>query len=256
MKTNVILAGFGGQGMLLIGKLLSLAAMDEGKEVCWLPSYGPEMRGGTANVTVTISDDPIGSPVVSTPEAAAVMNQPSLEKFAPAIVPGGLLIVNESLVKVRSDRTDIAVMYLPANDLANGIGAKRSPNIVVLGAYVALTNVVGEASVHEQIRHQFGRKPQIAELNLRALQLGIDAAHDFDKQRQRSGAKKGRAKPAAARPAQRAAKKTQAKRAQPTKPRRAASSKTKTTSPTSKATAKRSKKPTANRRGKRSAKRG
>ncbi|RLB62832.1 MAG: 2-oxoacid:ferredoxin oxidoreductase subunit gamma [Deltaproteobacteria bacterium] len=176
MKTDVILAGFGGQGMLLIGKLLSEAAMTEGKEVCWLPSYGPEMRGGTANVTVTISNEPIGSPVVSTPTAAAVMNQPSLEKFGPAIVPGGQLIINESLVKVRFERDDIDVMYLPANELANEIKAKRSPNIVVLGAYVALSNVVDPDAVREQVQGHFAHKPKIAELNLQAFQLGFDAA--------------------------------------------------------------------------------
>ena len=176
MKHDVVLAGFGGQGMLLIGKLLSLAAMDEGKEVSWVPSYGPEMRGGTANVTVTIADEPIGSPVTNTPQASAVMNQPSLEKFGPAIVPGGTLIVNSSLVKMRFDREDIDVMYLPANDLANGIGAKRSPNVVVLGAYVGLTGVVTPESIHHQLEYQFGRKPKVLEINLQAFQLGYDAA--------------------------------------------------------------------------------
>ena len=175
-KTDVILAGFGGQGMLLIGRLLSQAAMEEGREVCWLPSYGPEMRGGTANVTVSISDEPIGSPVVSKPQAVAVMNQPSLEKFGPALVVGGLLIVNSSLVKVRSDREDIEVMYLPANDLANSIGAKRSPNIVVLGAYAALSGFVDPDHIRDQIKKQFGKKPHVAELNLQAFQLGYDAA--------------------------------------------------------------------------------
>ena len=179
MKTDVILAGFGGQGMLLIGKILSEAAMTVGKEVCWLPSYGPEMRGGTANVTVTISDEPVGSPVVSKPEGAAVMNQPSLEKFGPAIIPGGLLIVNESLVTVRFDREDIDVMYLPANDLANSINAKRSPNIVVLGAYIGMSKVIDPEAVREQVGAQFARKPKIAELNLKAFQLGLDAAEKF-----------------------------------------------------------------------------
>ena len=179
MKSDVVLAGFGGQGMLLIGKLLSLAAMEEGKEVCWLPSYGPEMRGGTANVTVTVADDPIGSPVVNTPCAAAVMNQPSLEKFGPALVPDGLLIVNSSLVTMRYDREDITVMYLPANDLANSIGATRSPNVVMFGAYVALSGVVSPSSAHHQIEYQFGRKPKIVEINLKAFQLGYDAAVEY-----------------------------------------------------------------------------
>ena len=179
MKTDVVLAGFGGQGMLLIGKLLSLAAMEEGKEVCWLPSYGPEMRGGTANVTVTIADEPIGSPVVSVPFAAAVMNQPSLEKFGPALQSGGLLIVNSSLVKVRFERDDIEIMYMPANDLANSIGATRSPNVVMFGAYVALTGAVTLESARDQIQHQFARKPKVVEINHRAFQLGYDAAAEF-----------------------------------------------------------------------------
>ena len=176
MQSEVVLAGFGGQGMLLIGKLLSLAAMKERREVTWVPSYGPEMRGGTANVTVTIADGPIGSPVTSRPTAAAVMNQPSLEKFGPAIIEGGTLIVNSSLVKVRCGREDIDVMYLPANELANGIGARRSPNVVVLGAYVGLTGVVAKDSAVEQVEHEFSRKPKMAEINRQAFQLGYDAA--------------------------------------------------------------------------------
>ena len=179
MKSDVVLAGFGGQGMLLIGKLLSLAAMEEGKEVCWLPSYGPEMRGGTANVTVTVADEPIGSPVVNSPCAAAVMNQPSMEKFGPALLPEGLLIVNSSLVKMRYDREDIDVMYLPANELANSIGATRSPNVVVFGAYVALSGVVSPSSARHQLEYQFGRKPKVVEINLKAFQLGYDAAVEY-----------------------------------------------------------------------------
>jgi 2-oxoglutarate ferredoxin oxidoreductase subunit gamma len=179
MKSDVVLAGFGGQGMLLIGKLLSLAAMEEGKEVCWLPSYGPEMRGGTANVAVTVSDGPIGSPVVNEPVAAAVMNQPSMEKFGPELQPDGLLIVNSSLVKVTFEREDIDVMYLPANDLANSIGATRSPNVVVFGAYVALSGVVAPESAQHQIEYQFGRKPKVVEINLKAFQLGYDAGSEY-----------------------------------------------------------------------------
>lgn len=179
MKSDVVLAGFGGQGMLLIGKLLSLAAMVEGKEVSWVPSYGPEMRGGTANVQVTISDERIGSPVTSTPAAAAVMNLPSVEKFGPAIVPGGTLIINSSLVKSRYERDDIDVMYLPANELANSIGATRSPNVVMFGAYVAMLGLVSPESARDQIEHQFGRKPKVLAINLEAFQLGYDAASAF-----------------------------------------------------------------------------
>ncbi len=179
MKRDVVLAGFGGQGMLLIGKLLSLAAMDEGKEVTWVPSYGPEMRGGTANVTVTIADEPIGSPVNAHPWSSAVMNQPSLEKFGPALQPGGLLIINSSLVPMRFEREDIDVMYLPANELANSIGATRSPNVVVFGAYVCLSDTVSYASARAQLAHQFGHKPKVLDINLHAFQLGWDAAAEF-----------------------------------------------------------------------------
>ena len=183
MKRDVVLAGFGGQGMLLIGKLLSLAAMDEGKEVTWVPSYGPEMRGGTANVAVTISDEPIGSPVTATPWSAAVMNQPSLEKFGPVLLPGGLLIINSSLVPVTFERDDIDIMYLPANKLANSIGATRSPNVVVMGAYVCLTGCVSYGSATHQLEYQFGHKPKVLEINVQAFQLGWDAAVAYLAQR-------------------------------------------------------------------------
>jgi len=140
--TEVLMAGFGGQGMLLSGKLLAYAAMQKGLEVSWLPSYGPEMRGGTANVTVCISDKPVGSPYISRPRALLVMNQPSLEKFGPRVKEGGLIVVNTTLVPIKSDRKDCTVVYIPAGDLAQKAGTIRASNLVMLGAYVGWSDIV------------------------------------------------------------------------------------------------------------------
>jgi len=133
MQTEIIIAGFGGQGVLFGGQLLTYAAMDEGKEVTWIPSYGPEMRGGTANCTVVISDDEIGSPMVSNPQAAIVMNLPSLDKYEPLIKPGGVLVINESMVDRKPLRKDINVVMVKANDIAEKLGDRRLSNMVMLG---------------------------------------------------------------------------------------------------------------------------
>jgi 2-oxoglutarate ferredoxin oxidoreductase subunit gamma len=137
MQQEVIIAGFGGQGVLFAGQLLSYCAMDEGKEVTWIPSYGPEMRGGTANCTVVISDDEIGSPLVKNPTAVIAMNLPSLEKFEPLVKKGGVLVVNASMVNREVTRQDIKVVSLPANDIAEEIGSPRSVNMIMLGAMLA-----------------------------------------------------------------------------------------------------------------------
>jgi len=129
MQTEIIIAGFGGQGVLFGGQLLTYAAMDEGKEVTWIPSYGPEMRGGTANCTVVISDEEIGSPMVSNPQAAIVMNLPSLDKYEPLIKPGGVLVINESMVDRKPLRKDINVVMVKANDIAEKLGDRRLSNM-------------------------------------------------------------------------------------------------------------------------------
>ena len=126
------------------GKLLALSGLDEGKEVTWLPSYGPEMRGGTANCTVVIADKPIGSPLISSPHAAVVMNLPSLERFAPVLKKGGVLVVNSSMVPVKSERTDITSFRIRANDIALGLGNGRSANLVMLGAHLGLEAIVSQ----------------------------------------------------------------------------------------------------------------
>ena len=134
MQQEVIISGFGGQGVLFAGQLLSYAAMDAGKDVTWIPSYGPEMRGGTANCTVVISDEEIGSPLVKNPTAVIAMNLPSLEKFEDMVNPGGVLVVNSSMVNREVNRQDIKVVMLPANDIAEELGSKRSVNMMMVGA--------------------------------------------------------------------------------------------------------------------------
>src|SRR5512139_1527246 len=134
MQKEIIFAGFGGQGALFAGQVLAFAAMDSGHDVTWMPSYGPEMRGGTANCTVVIADEEIGSPTVKHPKAAVVMNLPSLDKFEPLVSPGGVLIVNSSLVNRNPSRSDITWAMVPAQEIAETIGPRRLLNMVMLGA--------------------------------------------------------------------------------------------------------------------------
>ena len=142
MQRDVIMAGFGGQGILLIGKMLAYAGMREGKEVSWLPSYGPEMRGGTAYCMVIMSDRPIGSPIVKNPQHLVAMNRPSLEKFAPVVKPGGVVLINSTLIPVRAGRDDVDELAIPVNDLALEAGSVRSANVVALAAFAAAMAVV------------------------------------------------------------------------------------------------------------------
>jgi 2-oxoglutarate ferredoxin oxidoreductase subunit gamma len=179
MQSEVIMAGFGGQGILLIGKMLAYAGMHEGKEVSWLPSYGPEMRGGTCNCTVVVSDKPVGSPVIRSPRAVLAMNLPSLEKFEPDIRPGGLLLINSSLINRGSERADVTVIEVPANQIATDLGNPRGANMVALGAYLGATDAVSIDEVIEVIRETFAAKPAVIDVNIEALQKGYElgAAH-------------------------------------------------------------------------------
>ncbi|MEJ5165826.1 MAG: 2-oxoacid:acceptor oxidoreductase family protein [Thermoanaerobaculia bacterium] len=173
MEKEIIIAGFGGQGVLLIGKMLAYAGMMEGKEVSWLPSYGPEMRGGTANCTVVISDKPVGSPVVKSPDILVVLNRPSLDKFEPYVKKNGLLIVNSSLIDRKSERDDIDVLYVPANDVAIKCGSPKAANMVALGALIGKTELLKIESLEETIKETFSEKEKIVNLNLKALQEGL-----------------------------------------------------------------------------------
>jgi len=179
MQSDVIMAGFGGQGILLIGKMLAYAGMHEGKEVSWLPSYGPEMRGGTANCTVVISDRPVGSPVIRSPRAVLAMNLPSLDKFEPDVRPGGLLLINTSLIARKSTRDDVTVIDVPANEIANELGNRRGANMVALGAYLGATGAVSVEGIVDVIRQTFAAKPGVIDINITALNRGheIGAAH-------------------------------------------------------------------------------
>ncbi len=172
MQNDVIMAGFGGQGILLIGKMLAYAGMHEGKEVSWLPSYGPEMRGGTCNCTVVISDRTVGSPVIQSPRAVVALNLPSLDKFEPNVRPGGLLVVNTSLINREPARTDLRVVKVPANAIAQELGNPRGTNMVALGAYVGATGAVSLEGVEAVVREAFAGKPKVVDVNIEALHRG------------------------------------------------------------------------------------
>ncbi len=149
MQTEVVIAGFGGQGVLFAGQILAFAGMDSGKEVTWMPSYGPEMRGGTANCTVIIADEEIGSPLVRHPKAAIIMNLPSLDKYEPMVASGGFLIANASLVNREVTRADINSLFVPANEIAESIGNRRLANIVLLGALLVKMPVLPLEAIKE-----------------------------------------------------------------------------------------------------------
>ena len=180
MTIEMICAGFGGQGVLTIGRFLAQAGMKEGKNVSWLPSYGPEMRGGTAYCSVVISDERIGSPIVVEPTILIVMNLPSLHRFEKGVLPKGTLIINESLVPERSNRQDIHQFVLPMNELADQVGDKKVLNFIALGALLAATEVVSQKALQAAILKMFGKKfaekPELMEINQKALQVGYEAA--------------------------------------------------------------------------------
>ena len=181
MNTNVIMAGFGGQGILMIGNLLSLAAMEEGRHVTYFPAYGVEMRGGTANCTVVVSDEEIGSPVVGHPEACVIMNGPSLEKYLPLLKPGGNLIVNASLVDPgKADRGDLRLLAVPANDIARDVvGSQQLASMVALGAYVSRTGVVSMDTLFGCIPKVVSKKyEKFIPLNVQALKEGDSFARN------------------------------------------------------------------------------
>ena len=173
--TEVLMAGFGGQGMLLAGKVLAQASMEAGREVSWLPSYGPEMRGGTANVIVCIASTPIGSPLIDRPRALIAMNLPSLEKFAPKVRPGGLIIVNASLIDRDPQRDDCVVIRVAARELAQQAGSARAANFVMLGAYAGATDVVTADAIARAIGEECaGEKAQFVPVNIAAFQAGYE----------------------------------------------------------------------------------
>ena len=174
MQTEIIIAGFGGQGVLFAGQLLAYAAMDSGHEVTWIPSYGPEMRGGTANCTVVISNEEIGAPTVRNPRAAIVFNLPSLDKYEPLVVPDGVLIANSSLINRDFHRKDLDAVMIPANEIAEAIGDKRLLNMVALGALLGKLPVLPPEVIENALNdHLPERHRNLLPLNYEALRQGM-----------------------------------------------------------------------------------
>lgn len=173
MTEKIIIAGFGGQGVMSIGQMLTYAGMKEGKEVSWLPSYGPEMRGGTANCNVIVSDKPVASPIVTEATAVLALNLPSLEKFEADVKKDGHLLINSSLIEKKSERDDIHVHYIPANEIAVELGNLRIANMVMLGAYLELTKVVSVEAIINALTKVLGEgKAHLVDVNKVALERG------------------------------------------------------------------------------------
>lgn len=176
MILESIFAGFGGQGVMLMGQLLAYSGMYEGKNVTYFPSYGPEMRGGTANCSVIVSNEAVGSPVISELGILVAMNRPSMEKFEATVKPGGILFYNSSLIDVKPKRTDIKAVAVPANDIANELGNTRVANMVVMGAVLKATGVVGIDTVMKVLTEKVltGKKKDLVGINRAALEKGME----------------------------------------------------------------------------------
>ncbi len=172
MMDKVIIAGFGGQGVMFLGKVLAYTGMDSDLDLCWIPSYGPEMRGGTANCSVILSDEEIHSPVIDLADAAIVMNMPAYEKFAPRVRPGGVLIVNSSLANIENPREDITVVKVPATDIANELGATNIGNMVCLGALLPHLSLVDTAKIEKVMTKLTAKRPEMLEVNMTAIARG------------------------------------------------------------------------------------
>ncbi|MGE5577609.1 MAG: 2-oxoacid:acceptor oxidoreductase family protein [Syntrophothermus sp.] len=173
MLHEIIMAGFGGQGVMVMGLLMTYAGMLEGKNVSWIPSYGPEMRGGTSNCTVIVSDKEIASPVVSDPSAVVAMNVPSMEKFAPKVKPGGILLYNSSLITEAPKRSDITIVGIPANELAAELGNSKIANVITLGALLQLTGAVSLESARASLRKVLpAHRQELIPINEAALDKG------------------------------------------------------------------------------------
>ena len=177
MQKEIIIAGFGGQGVLFCGQVVAYAAMDAGKEVTWIPSYGPEMRGGTANCTIVIADEEIGSPFVEHPPLAIALNLPSFDKYEEELQPGGTLIVNKSMVDRDSKRKDIKTIFVPCNEIAEEIGDKKLLNMVAIGALLSAMTEISMRDVEKAITgHMPARHKDLLPKNLLALKRGYETA--------------------------------------------------------------------------------
>ena len=175
MTTEILIAGFGGQGVLFAGKFLAYKGLIEDRQVSWLPSYGPEMRGGTANCSVILSDDPVGSPIVSKPSVLMAMNLPSLDKYEKDVLPGGKIFVDSTLIARKVARTDVDVYYIPSTQLAKEIGAPTLANMVMTGKVIKECEGISSAHLEDALgKVVSARHADLKDINLKALQTGMD----------------------------------------------------------------------------------
>ena len=173
--TQILIAGFGGQGVLFAGKFLAYKGLVQDKQVSWLPSYGPEMRGGTANCSVIISDTPVGSPIITTPDILVAMNLPSLQKFVDTVAPGGKIIIDSTLISVKVERTDVEVHYVPATQMAKDAGFTTLANMILAGKVLKEAGCVSWEGNQETLEAFIpAKKANLIDVNCKALQLGYD----------------------------------------------------------------------------------
>ena len=173
--TSILLAGFGGQGVLFAGKFLAYKGLSQGKQLSWLPSYGPEMRGGTANCSVIISETPVGSPIITNPDVLVAMNLPSLQKFVNAVVPGGKIILDSTLIDAKVERDDIEVFYVPATQMAKDAGFATLSNMILTGKVLKEIDIVAFDGNEETLKSFIpAKKAGLIDMNLKALQIGYD----------------------------------------------------------------------------------
>ena len=173
--TQILIAGFGGQGVLFAGKFLAYKGLTEDMQVSWLPSYGPEMRGGTANCSIVLSDSPVGSPIITAPDVLVAMNLPSLQKFVDAVVPGGKIFVDSTLIDMKVERTDVEVFYIPATQLAKDAGFATLANMILTGKVLKESGAVPFEGNRQTLEAFIpAKKANLIEANLNALQIGYD----------------------------------------------------------------------------------
>ena len=177
---RIIVSGFGGQGVMGIGQLLTYAGMFDGYHVSWLPSYGPEMRGGSANCSVIISDEPIGAPNISTATSIIVLNGPSLDKFENSVMKGGSILLNASLINREVKRDDVKVYKMPANELALEFGNPKTMNMIIVGAFNEIHDIVSEDSIKKAVDKLYGKKgEEMLKINYKALEFGMEKGKEI-----------------------------------------------------------------------------
>ena len=175
MTTQILIAGFGGQGVLFAGKFIAYKGLLEGKQVSWLPSYGPEMRGGTANCSVIISDDPVGSPIVSTPDVLVAMNLPSLDKYENAAAKGAKIFIDSTLISRKVERDDVDAYYIPATQMANEAGIPTLANIIMIGKIIKESGVISHDDLMGALKNVVSAKrAELLDVNLKALEMGYN----------------------------------------------------------------------------------